>query len=143
MNLINSSWLAQGLIGAHYECAISQLSHNCSLPSLRILLANTQVTRSSKTMVSEVQRRVNASPSVMDPILAAIQAISEQCEVELQQLVEAELRPEGEEDAVQESYRRIGVSVSCCSVCASSTDCCCTPRSREVGLYFPCLTLIH
>lgn len=111
MNLSNSSWLAHGFIRAHCEYAISQLSHNCSLPSLRILLANTQVTRSSKTMVSEVQRRVNASTSVMEPILAAIQAISEQCEVELQQLVEAELRPEGEEDAVKESYRRIGVSV--------------------------------
>lgn len=73
-------------------------------------------------MVAEVQRRVAASPSIMEPILTAIQAISEQCEVELQQLVEAERRTEGREDAMKESYRRIGVSVMCCYVLAKSTD---------------------
>ena len=73
-------------------------------------------------MVAEVQRRLTASPSVMEPILTAIQAISEQCEVELQQLVEAEQRSEGREDAVNEGYRRIGVSVLCCYVLARGTD---------------------
>lgn len=67
-------------------------------------------------MVAEVQRRVTARPSVMEPILAAIQAISEQCELELQQLMEAELKGEGGEDTVKESYRRIGVSGLCCNV---------------------------
>lgn len=89
----------------------------CSLPSLRILLANTQVPRSSKAMVAEVQRRFAACKSVMEPIFNAVQAISEQCEVELQQLAKAELRREEKKDAVKDSYRRIGVSTSCCCVC--------------------------
>lgn len=73
-------------------------------------------------MVAEVRRRVAASPSIMEPILAAIQAISEQCEVELQQLVETERRSEGQEDTMNESYRRIGVSMMCCYVLTKSTD---------------------
>lgn len=74
-------------------------------------------------MVAEVQRRVTARPSVMEPILAAIQAISEQCGHELQQLMEAERKGDGGEDAVKESYRRIGVSGSCCNVFAGGADC--------------------
>ena len=63
-------------------------------------------------MVSEVQRRVVACKSVMEPIFDAVQAISDQCELELQQLAEAEWSNAKKEDAMKERYLRIGVSAS-------------------------------
>ncbi|XP_060105707.1 mevalonate kinase isoform X2 [Heteronotia binoei] len=60
-----------------------QLGKICSLksvPSLRILLTNTQVPRSTKVLVAGVKDKILKFPAVMQPVLASIDAISQECE---------------------------------------------------------------
>ena len=66
----------------------------CRLPKLRILLSHTKIPRSTKTMVSEVRRRWDAHPQVVNPILQSIHAISEGCEKILGEFSGSELDAE-------------------------------------------------
>ncbi|XP_060642117.2 mevalonate kinase isoform X1 [Anolis sagrei] len=59
-------------------------------PTLRILLTNTKVPRSTKVLVSGVKDKLLKFPSIMDPILMSMNAISEECEKTLQKMAEAE-----------------------------------------------------
>lgn len=50
------------------------------IPNLRILLTNTKVLRSTKTLVAGVKDKLNKLPSIMKPVLDSIDAISCECE---------------------------------------------------------------
>ncbi|KNC87175.1 hypothetical protein SARC_00703 [Sphaeroforma arctica JP610] len=49
---------------------------NVDMPKLKIYLTNTMVPRSTKLLVAEVRRRRDLLPSVVDPILIAVENIS-------------------------------------------------------------------
>ncbi|XP_070619468.1 mevalonate kinase-like isoform X4 [Erythrolamprus reginae] len=69
-----------------------------SVPSLRILLTNTKVPRSTKILVAGVKARLLKFPAVMEPMLTAIDAISGECEGVLEAMAE---------DPSQEHYCRL------------------------------------
>eukprot|EP00123_Amoebidium_parasiticum_P004867 comp16141_c0_seq2/m.13724 comp16141_c0_seq2/g.13724 ORF comp16141_c0_seq2/g.13724 comp16141_c0_seq2/m.13724 type:complete len:181 (-) comp16141_c0_seq2:478-1020(-) len=48
------------------------------MPELRICLTNTRVPRSTKALVAEVGRRKTVVPSVVNPMLDAVQSISDE-----------------------------------------------------------------
>ncbi|XP_051888306.1 mevalonate kinase isoform X2 [Pristis pectinata] len=50
------------------------------VPTLRILLTNTKVSRSTKVLVARVKDKLNKLPSVIKPVLDSIDAISCECE---------------------------------------------------------------
>ncbi|XP_017564800.1 mevalonate kinase [Pygocentrus nattereri] len=50
------------------------------VPTLRILLTNTKVPRSTKVLVSGVKDKINKYPSVMTPVLDSVDAVSQACE---------------------------------------------------------------
>ncbi|XP_051981548.1 mevalonate kinase isoform X2 [Xyrauchen texanus] len=50
------------------------------VPVLRILLTNTKVPRSTKVLVSGVKDKINKFPSVMNPVLESVNAVSCTCE---------------------------------------------------------------
>ncbi|XP_043843156.1 mevalonate kinase [Dromiciops gliroides] len=50
------------------------------IPILRILLTNTKVPRSTKALVARVKDRLVKFPEIMNPLLASIDAISQECE---------------------------------------------------------------
>ncbi|XP_062822626.1 mevalonate kinase-like [Anolis carolinensis] len=58
-------------------------------PSLRILLTNTKVPRSTKVLVAGVKNKLLKFPSILDPVLVSINAISEECEKTLALMDEA------------------------------------------------------
>ncbi|XP_043571190.1 mevalonate kinase-like [Chiloscyllium plagiosum] len=51
-----------------------------SVPTLRILLTNTKVPRSTKVLVAGVKDKLNKLPSIIKPVLDSIDAISCECE---------------------------------------------------------------
>ncbi|XP_072335578.1 mevalonate kinase isoform X2 [Scyliorhinus torazame] len=51
-----------------------------SVPTLRILLTNTKVSRSTKVLVAGVKDKLNKLPSIIKPVLDSIDAISCECE---------------------------------------------------------------
>ncbi|XP_058231693.1 mevalonate kinase-like [Hemibagrus wyckioides] len=51
-----------------------------NVPTLRILLTNTKVPRSTKLLVSGVKDRINQYPSVLLPVLESVDAVSQICE---------------------------------------------------------------
>lgn len=51
-----------------------------SLPTLRILLTNTKVSRSTKVLVNRFNNRLLKFPEILNPILTSIDAISMECE---------------------------------------------------------------
>ncbi|KAI4902731.1 hypothetical protein NFI96_016640 [Prochilodus magdalenae] len=57
------------------------------VPTLRILLTNTKVPRSTKVLVSGVKDKINKYPSIMTPVLESVDAISETCEHTLAEMV--------------------------------------------------------
>uniref|UniRef100_A0A8C7Z8S0 Mevalonate kinase n=1 Tax=Oryzias sinensis TaxID=183150 RepID=A0A8C7Z8S0_9TELE len=50
------------------------------VPLLRILLTNTKVPRSTKALVARVKDKINKFPSIMNPVLDSVDAISYTCE---------------------------------------------------------------
>ncbi|XP_020863707.1 mevalonate kinase isoform X1 [Phascolarctos cinereus] len=50
------------------------------IPVLRILLTNTKVPRSTKALVAGVKDKLVKFPEIMNPLLASINAISQECE---------------------------------------------------------------
>ncbi|KAF6729668.1 Mevalonate kinase [Oryzias melastigma] len=50
------------------------------VPLLRILLTNTKVPRSTKALVARVKDKINKFPSIMNPVLESVDAISYTCE---------------------------------------------------------------
>uniref|UniRef100_A0A4W3J321 Mevalonate kinase n=1 Tax=Callorhinchus milii TaxID=7868 RepID=A0A4W3J321_CALMI len=66
------------------------------IPTLRILLTNTKVPRSTKTLVAGVKDKLNKFPSIIGPILNSIDAISCECERTLAAIVAG--------DSTEESY---------------------------------------
>ncbi|KAM4616358.1 mevalonate kinase [Polymixia lowei] len=56
------------------------------VPLLRILLTNTKVPRSTKVLVAGVKDKINKFPSVMNPVLDSVDAISCTCEKTLSEM---------------------------------------------------------
>ncbi|KAM8865610.1 mevalonate kinase [Synchiropus picturatus] len=50
------------------------------VPLLRILLTNTKVPRSTKVLVAKVKDKINKFPSIMNPLLDSVDAVSCTCE---------------------------------------------------------------
>ncbi|XP_040051844.2 mevalonate kinase [Gasterosteus aculeatus] len=56
------------------------------VPLLRILLTNTKVPRSTKVLVARVKDKINKFPSIMNPVLDSVDAISCNCEKVLSEM---------------------------------------------------------
>ncbi|KAM6965245.1 mevalonate kinase [Aplochiton taeniatus] len=56
------------------------------VPMLRILLTNTKVPRSTKVLVAGVKDKINKFPSVINPVLESVDAISCTCEKTLSEM---------------------------------------------------------
>ncbi|XP_048856901.1 mevalonate kinase [Brienomyrus brachyistius] len=56
------------------------------VPVLRILLTNTKVPRSTKSLVAGVRDKIKKFPSVMHPVLESIDAVSATCERTLEEM---------------------------------------------------------
>ncbi|XP_015499043.1 mevalonate kinase isoform X3 [Parus major] len=58
------------------------------VPTLRILLTNTKVPRSTKVLVAGVKEKILKFPSIMNPVLDSIGAISQECQNVLEAMPE-------------------------------------------------------
>lgn len=81
---------AVGTWGGFLRYHAGKISPLSRVPTLRILLTNTKVPRSTKLLVSRVKDRINQYPSVMTPVLESVDAVSQICERTL-----AEMATEG------------------------------------------------
>ncbi|MCI4392388.1 hypothetical protein PGIGA_G00145340 [Pangasianodon gigas] len=81
---------AVGTWGGFLRYHAGKITPLSRVPTLRILLTNTKVPRSTKLLVSRVKDRINQYPSVMAPVLESVDAVSQICECTL-----AEMATEG------------------------------------------------
>ncbi|NXC70781.1 KIME kinase, partial [Anhinga anhinga] len=97
LTLINS-WAFQGervihgnpsgvdnAVGTWGTCTVKERGKEMSLvasrvPTLRILLTNTKVPRSTKVLVAGVKEKIQKFPAIMNPVLDSIDAISQECQ---------------------------------------------------------------
>uniref|UniRef100_A0A8B9NY61 Mevalonate kinase n=1 Tax=Apteryx owenii TaxID=8824 RepID=A0A8B9NY61_APTOW len=93
LSLINS-WAFQGervihgnpsgvdnAVGTWGMCVFAEMSLVASrVPTLRILLTNTKVPRSTKVLVAGVKDKILKFPAIMNPVLDSINAISQECQ---------------------------------------------------------------
>ncbi|KAL2091830.1 hypothetical protein ACEWY4_011628 [Coilia grayii] len=56
------------------------------VPMLRILLTNTRVPRSTKTLVAGVKDKINKFPSILNPVLESVDAVACTCEQTLMEM---------------------------------------------------------
>ncbi|XP_035291601.1 mevalonate kinase [Anguilla anguilla] len=75
-----STW---GGILRYHAGKITPLSR---VPMLRILLTNTKVPRSTKVLVAGVKDKINKFPSIMNPVLESIDAVSSTCQLTLTEM---------------------------------------------------------
>ncbi|XP_074868543.1 mevalonate kinase isoform X2 [Carettochelys insculpta] len=59
------------------------------VPTLRVLLTNTRVPRSTKILVAGVKDKILKFPAIMNPVLASIDAVSQECESVLEAMAES------------------------------------------------------
>ncbi|XP_062398802.1 mevalonate kinase [Sardina pilchardus] len=59
------------------------------VPTLRILLTNTRVPRSTKTLVAGVKDKINKFPSILNPVLESVDAVSCMCEQTLMEMAKS------------------------------------------------------
>ncbi|XP_038675719.1 mevalonate kinase [Scyliorhinus canicula] len=112
-----------------------------SVPTLRILLTNTKVSRSTKVLVAGVKDKLNKLPNIIKPVLDSIDAISCECERVLAAIASG--------IAIDEHYRILEVtfahrSVTLYCICAESgqimqyqnlaTRCQCNAFNCKAGL---------
>ncbi|XP_073438724.1 mevalonate kinase [Dendrobates tinctorius] len=75
---------AVGTWGGALRYQAGQITTIERVPVLQILLTNTRVPRSTKTLVSGVKDKLLKYPDIMEPVLSSINAISEECQRVLQ-----------------------------------------------------------
>ncbi|XP_030646889.1 mevalonate kinase [Chanos chanos] len=63
------------------------------VPMLRILLTNTKVPRSTKVLVAGVKDKINKFPSIINPVLESVDAVSRTCEDTLTKMEAGESSP--------------------------------------------------
>ncbi|KAF7687718.1 mevalonate kinase [Silurus meridionalis] len=78
---------AVGTWGGFLRYHAGKITSLSRVPTLRILLTNTKVPRSTKLLVSRVKDRINQYPSVMLPVLESVNAVSQVCEHTLAEMV--------------------------------------------------------
>ncbi|XP_015499048.1 mevalonate kinase isoform X7 [Parus major] len=74
------------------------------VPTLRILLTNTKVPRSTKVLVAGVKEKILKFPSIMNPVLDSIGAISQECQNVLEAMPE---NPSPEHYPVLEQFMKL------------------------------------
>ncbi|XP_062873849.1 mevalonate kinase [Trichomycterus rosablanca] len=77
---------AVGTWGGFLRYQAGKITPLSRVPTLRILLTNTKVPRSTKLLVSRVKDNVNKYPTVMVPVLESVDAISRLCEQTLAEM---------------------------------------------------------
>lgn len=65
-----------------------KITHLKSIPTLSVMLVNTQVPRSTKTLIANFRQRYNTYTSIFDPVLNSVEAIADKAELALRQLKE-------------------------------------------------------
>ncbi|GFR93538.1 mevalonate kinase, partial [Elysia marginata] len=65
-----------------------KMTHLDSIPTLSMMLVNTQVPRSSKTQISNFRQRYTTYTEIFEPVLSSVEAITEKAELNLKSLKE-------------------------------------------------------
>uniref|UniRef100_A0A8D0E5H9 Mevalonate kinase n=1 Tax=Salvator merianae TaxID=96440 RepID=A0A8D0E5H9_SALMN len=79
---------AVGTWGGALRYHSGKISSLKRVPTLRILLTNTKVPRSTKVLVAGVKDKILKFPAIMEPVLTSIDAISQECERVLETMAE-------------------------------------------------------
>ncbi|KAK3777977.1 hypothetical protein RRG08_038773 [Elysia crispata] len=65
-----------------------EMTHLGSIPTLSVMLVNTQVPRSTKTLISILRKLYNSYTEIFEPVLSSVEAITEKAELTLRRLQE-------------------------------------------------------
>ncbi|XP_014027591.2 mevalonate kinase [Salmo salar] len=77
---------AVGIWGGILRYRSGKITALSRVPMLRILLTNTKVPRSTKVLVAGVKDRMNKFPSIINPVLESVDAVSCTCEQTLTEM---------------------------------------------------------